>query len=83
MDTLDPRSRKELLAEIERLRARLDEAEQTVNAIRRGEVDALVVAGPQGDQIFTLTGADHVYRVVVETMHEAALTVCREGLVMF
>ena len=47
-------STERLLAEIERLRGRLDEAEATLAAIRNGEVDALVVAGPQGDQIYTL-----------------------------
>ncbi len=79
----ESRSRAKLLAEIEQLRARLDEAEQTLNAIRRGEVDAVVVSGPHGEQIFSLTGAEHLYRIVVETMYEAALTVCREGKVMF
>lgn len=65
------------------LRARLDEAEQTLNAIRHGDVDALVVAGPQGDRIYTLSGAEHVYRTVVETMFEAALTVGPDGTIRF
>ena len=43
---------------IESLRARLQEAEQTLQAIRTGEVDALVVSGPAGDQVFSLRGAD-------------------------
>lgn len=69
--------------EVERLRARLEEAEQTLDAIRHGEVDALVVAGPQGDQIFSLAGAEHIYRVLVETMYEAALTVAMDGTILF
>ena len=32
---------------------RLEEAEETLRAIRKGEVDALVVSGPQGDQVYT------------------------------
>jgi PAS domain S-box-containing protein len=58
-------SRREL---VERLR----EAEETLNAIRSGEVDAIVVNGPGGEKVFTLEGADHTYRVFVERMNEGA-----------
>ena len=34
--------------EVDELRRRLDEAEETLRAIREGEVDAVVVDGPQG-----------------------------------
>jgi len=71
----DSRARKELLEEIERLHGRLDEAEQTLDAIRCGDVDALVVTGPHGDRVYSLTGAEQAYRLIVETMNEAALTV--------
>lgn len=74
------RKRLESLAE---LRRRLEEAEQTLSAIRTGHVDALVIGGPKGDQIYTLSGTDHVYRVILETMNEAALTVDNEGMILF
>jgi hypothetical protein len=51
--------------ELARLRVRLAEAEETVRAIRSGEVDAVVVAGKQGPQVFTLEGAEHAYRVLI------------------
>lgn len=38
------------------LQKRLAEAEDTLNAIRSGAVDALVVRTPQGEQLFTLKG---------------------------
>ena len=79
----DPRPAKELLEEIEQLRSRLEEAEQTLDAIRSGHVDALVVAGPHGDQIFSLTGVEYTYRLIVETMNEAALTVGFDGTILF
>ena len=79
----DHRTKAELLEEIEQLRARLEEAEQTLDAIRSGDVDALVVAGPQGDQVFSLTGAERTYRLIVETMNEAALTVDLNGVILF
>ncbi len=65
------------------LRARLSEAQQTLNAIRSGEVDALVVSGINGEQIFTLTGADTTYRLLVEDMREGALMVTLTGLVTY
>ena len=82
-DKIEMRSRAQLLREIEELRTRLDEAEQTLQAIRSGEVDALVVEGPQGEQVFSLTGVESVYRVIVETMNEAALTVSPQGEILF
>jgi PAS domain S-box-containing protein len=66
------RSREEL--EIEKLRAELAETKETLLAIRSGEVDALVVSTPQGDQIFTLKGAEHPYRILMEKMKEGAVT---------
>ncbi|MEN6338246.1 MAG: PAS domain S-box protein [Phycisphaerales bacterium] len=77
------RTKAQLLAEIEQLRWRLEEAEQTLDAIRHGEVDGLVVIGPQGEQVFSLSGAEHVYRVIIETMNEAALTVTPDGTILF
>ena len=44
--------------ELDELRRRLQEAEETLDAIRSGEVDALVVSGPEGEQVFTLRGAE-------------------------
>jgi PAS domain S-box-containing protein len=73
----------QLLSELENLRARLGEAEETLRAIRRGEVDALVVAGTQGDQIFTLKGADHSYRIFLEQMHEGAATLTADHVILY
>ena len=74
---------KKLLDEIEGLRLRLQEAEGTLDAIRRGEVDALVISGPDGDQVYTLTGADRTYRIVLETMNEGAAIIGSDGTVLF
>ena len=37
----------------------------------------------RGEQVFSLSGAEHVYRVIVETMNEAALTVDPDGTILF
>ncbi|RPJ04455.1 MAG: PAS domain-containing hybrid sensor histidine kinase/response regulator [Deltaproteobacteria bacterium] len=77
------RSKEEHLAEIEDLRFRLEEAEETLRAIGNGAVDAFVVSGPEGDQIFTLSGAEHPYRVLVETMTEGAVTLAADGTILY
>ncbi len=61
-------SRQQLIAEIAALRARLDDAEETLRAIQSGEVDAIVLSGPEGGHIHTLEGAQEPYRVMVEAM---------------
>jgi PAS domain S-box-containing protein len=65
------------------LRARLEEAEDTLRAIRSGEVDAIVVSGPQGDKVYTLQGAEQPYRVLVETMNEGTVTLLPDGTVAY
>jgi PAS domain S-box-containing protein len=74
---------RQLLLEIKELRSRLREAEETLRAIRSGEVDALVVSGPQGDQVFTLKGADHTYRTLIEEMKEGAITLMPDGTILY
>ncbi|HXD73056.1 MAG TPA: hypothetical protein VN628_04945, partial [Vicinamibacterales bacterium] len=61
------------------LRQRLQEAEDTINAIRDGHVEALVVSTPYGEEIFTLKSADQPYRLMVEQMREGALTLAADG----
>ncbi|MFB3905627.1 MAG: PAS domain S-box protein [Acidobacteriota bacterium] len=73
-----PRARGELAE----LRRRLDEAEETLRAIREGEVDAIVMSGKGGERVFSLAGADQVYRLIVQTMKEAALTVALDGTIL-
>jgi PAS domain S-box-containing protein len=69
--------------EIEILRQRLAEAEDALSAIRRGEIDALVVNTPRGDQIFTLRNAERPYRIMVEQMSEGAFTISHEGIILY
>ncbi len=65
------------------LRARLAEAEETLRAIQRGEVDAVVIAGKQGPEVFTLGGAEHAYRVLIESMNEGALTMTVDRMILY
>ena len=83
MPTTEKKSKKDLLLVIEDLRIQLEEAEDMLRAIRRGEVDALVVSSPQGDQVYTLKTADQPYRIFVENMNEGAVTFTADGTVVF
>ena len=69
--------------ELGEITARAAEAEETLRAIRGGEVDALVITTVEGCQVFTLVGADHPYRVMVETMNEGAATLASDGTILF
>ncbi|WAC08049.1 MAG: sigma 54-interacting transcriptional regulator [Thermodesulfobacteriota bacterium] len=77
------KTREQLLDELEELRSRVREAEETLRAIVSGEVDGLVVSTAEGDRVFTLSGADLPYRVMVETMNEGAVTLASDGTILF
>ena len=73
----------ELARTNEELRAQLEEAQDLILAIRTGAVDALAVQGPEGPRIFTLQGADHSYRALIEQMNEGALLLGQQGTVLY
>jgi PAS domain S-box-containing protein len=75
-DAMDPERVKKLQQELE-------EAQETLRAIRQGEVDALVVEGPLGPQLFTLKSAEQPYRMLVEQMQEGAVTLTPAGDVVY
>jgi PAS domain S-box-containing protein len=76
-------SPEDLLAEIADLRSRLEEAEDTLRAIREGEVDALVVSGLAGEQIYSLKGADYSYRILIEAINEGAGILALDGDILY
>jgi len=80
---VDSASAKQLILEFRELRARLEEAEQTLDAIRSGDVDALVVSSDEGEKVYTLKGADEPYRIFVEQMHEGAVTLSSDGTILY
>ena len=61
-----------LLREIGDLSAALD-------VIRSGGIDAVMMPGPEGEHLYTLTSADRPYRVLVEEMGEGAATLSQRG----
>ncbi|SET59658.1 ATP-binding protein [Hymenobacter actinosclerus] len=73
----------QLLRENEELRQQLLEAEELLDAIRTGSIDALAVQGPGGPRIFTLEGADQSYRTLIEQMNEGALLLAPDATVLY
>jgi PAS domain S-box-containing protein len=63
-----------------KLQDRLDVAEETLRALRSGDVDGIVASG---DRVYTLKGADEAYRLMVQNMAEGALTIAPDGLILF
>ncbi|MGZ7068017.1 MAG: sensor histidine kinase, partial [Methanobacterium sp.] len=69
--------------EVEDLRLRLAEAEETLRAIQNGEVDAVVVNRDQESQVFTLKGADYAYRVLIEEMIEGVVVLTPDRTIFY
>src|SRR5213083_430266 len=71
------------LAGVRELRDRLKTAEETLRAIRAGEVDAIVVARARGEHVITLAGTELAYRILFDQMNEGAVTLTRDGTIAY
>jgi len=69
--------------EINELRQQLEEANDTIHAIRIGLVDAFVVQGTEGHQLYTLRSSDHTFRILIEKMQEGAITLNKDGIILY
>ena len=76
-------SYEELISRNDELQWRLDEANDMLEAIRTGQVDALVVKNGGEHQLYTLKTADHSYRVFIEKMSEGAVTIDSDGFILY
>jgi PAS domain S-box-containing protein len=66
------------------LRRRLDEAEETIRAIREGEVDALVIRNRAlEEEVFTLEGGPEPFRAFMEAMDLGAAAFDAEGRLLY
>jgi PAS domain S-box-containing protein len=83
MQTSRNKTKRELALELDSAHARLVELEDTHAALRTGEIDAIVVQGPKGGQVFTLEDPESPYRVLAEQMNEGAATLAADGTILF
>ncbi|HEX8461873.1 MAG TPA: ATP-binding protein [Segetibacter sp.] len=80
---METKTHEELLNEVNELRLQLEEANDTINAIRTGQVDAFVVLGKKGHELYTLKTADQTYRLFIEKMTEGAVTLDTHGIILY
>jgi PAS domain S-box-containing protein len=80
----------ELLEETEKLNTenvalhqRLREAEEYIDAIKTGNIDALVIPHEKEVIVYTDKSADKPYRLLIEKMHEGAVTVNESGTILY
>jgi two-component system CheB/CheR fusion protein len=77
------KTKEQLIIENEELHSRLVETEETLAAIRSGEVDAILVSGTKGEQVYSLSSAETPYRIFLEEMNEGAITLSKEGMIIY
>jgi PAS domain S-box-containing protein len=77
------KTKEQLMVDNEELHSRLLEANEMLSAIRSGEVDAIVVSGDKGEQVYSLSSSETPYRTFVEEMHGGAVTLNKEGLILY
>ena len=77
------KTKEQLIIENEELHSRLAETEETLLAIRSGEVDAIVVSGTKGEQVYSISSAETPYRTFIEEMNEGAVTLSKEGIIIY
>lgn len=81
---MDMPSNESHLSQIEELQNRLAEAEQFIEAIKAGEVDAFALNNNNNHlEVFTLHSGDYAYRVLVENFSEGALSLAEDGLIVY
>jgi PAS domain S-box-containing protein len=77
------KTKEQLIIDNEELHSRLLETKEMLSAIRSGEVDAIVISGEKGEQVYSLSSSETPYRTFVEEMHEGAVTLNKEGLILY
>src|SRR6188768_4001143 len=73
----------DLTTKLHELQNKLEEAEQFIDAIKAGEVDAFAFQNGQSSEIYTLQSGDYAYRVLIEEIEEGAINVTEEGMVVY
>jgi PAS domain S-box-containing protein len=77
---MQPKDHTEQIRELEN---RLAEAEQLIEAIKAGEVDAFALIKDDQPQVYTLQSGDYAYRVLVESFTEGAVNLSEDGLIVY
>lgn len=74
---------EKLLIESNKLLKKLRADKEYRDALKERKVDALVINDPTGLKVYTEETADKTYRILIENMHEGAVTVNKNGVVLY
>jgi PAS domain S-box-containing protein len=74
---------EDLLSKIEDLKLRLSEAQEALDAIKTGSVDAFAIRKDGKPEVFTLQSLDYAYRILIEKFSEGALNLTIDGLIIY
>jgi len=80
---LNNKKNQELLLKIHDLTLRLEEAQDTLNAIRAANVDAVVVYNDGQHRVYTLEGTDTIYKRLFDTLNEGILVVSADRTILY
>lgn len=67
----------------ESLQRLMQEAKKSIASITAENIDALVFSDQNALKIFTEKTADKTYRVLIEKMHEGAVTLTKDGTILY
>jgi len=73
----------ELNKKNEELREQLKEAKETIDLIKKGNLDALVDVDEKNVKVYTEVTADQTFRILIEKMHEGAVTLDKSGIITY
>jgi PAS domain S-box-containing protein len=68
--------------EVAELREQLREAQETIEAIRGGDVDSLMIGPPGQEQVYAVASSDNTYRLIVNAMSDGAATISPGGVIL-
>jgi two-component system CheB/CheR fusion protein len=77
------KTKEQLIIENKKLHSRLVETEETLKAILSGDADAIVVSDAKGEKVYSLSSAETPYRTFIEDMNEGAVTLSKEGIIIY
>ncbi len=61
----------------------LQETVDSSDAIKTGGIDAFVVADKKELKVYTEKTSDKTYRILIEKMHEGAVTLDKDGTILY
>lgn len=74
---------KKLKRAMQVLKEKNQELSSTLNMIKSGQVDSLIVTSPTGEKVFTLHTPEQPYRELIESMNEGVATLSANGVILF